>query len=89
MRIIRQSAFYKCPNLRKAVLNEGLEALGTDEYPEDKSRRWPGVFEESSIEHVELPSTLRRVERCAFGKCRNLKSIGLPKKLEYIGNRCF
>ena len=75
VRTIHQSAFYKCPNLKKAVLNEGLETLGTDEYPEDKSRRWFGVFGESSVEHVELPSTLKRIEYCAFMDCRNLKSI--------------
>ena len=43
MRIIHQSAFCKCPNLKKTVLNEGLETLGTDEYPDDGGN-WYGVF---------------------------------------------
>ena len=32
VRIIRQSSFYKVESLRAVTLNEGLEALGTDEY---------------------------------------------------------
>lgn len=43
------------------------------------------MFEESALEHVELPSTLRRIECCAFQDCENLKSVDLPETLEYIG----
>ena len=67
---------------------DGLEALGTDEYTSDGKWLY-GVFEESAVEHVKLPSTLRRIEYDAFKKCKSLKSIDLPKKLEYIGKRCF
>ena len=88
VRIIHQSAFCECPGLRRATLNEGLEVLGTNEYP-DSYGRWCGVFHESALERVELPSTLRRIEYCAFEKCRNLKSIRLPEKIEYIGKHCF
>lgn len=31
VRVIHQGAFYRCSNLTKVVLNEGLEVLGTDE----------------------------------------------------------
>ena len=48
-----------------------------------------GVFEESAIEHAELPSTLKRIEYGAFEKCRRLKSIRFPRGLEYIGKHCF
>ena len=43
------------------MLNEGLEALGTNEYPDD-CIMYHGVFEESAVEYVGLPSTLRRIE---------------------------
>ena len=69
-------------------LNEGLEVLGTDEYPDDGGT-WCGVFEQSSLECVELPSTLKRIEYSAFEECKNLKSINLPEKLEHIEKRCF
>ena len=80
--------FCKCQNLKKTVLNEGLEVLGTDEYP-DGDRMWLGVFEDSSIEKVELPSTLRRIEYNTFRNCKNLKSISLPETLEHINKWCF
>ena len=66
----------------------GLEALGTGEYPED-GRIDNRVFESSAVEHVELPLTLKRIEHCAFRGCLLLKSIELPEKLEYIGKHCF
>lgn len=69
------------------MLNEGLEVLGTDEYP--KSGLWSGVFEGSALEHVDLPSTLRRIEYSAFDGCEMLRRIALPDGLERIGRRCF
>lgn len=74
MRTIHQSAFCKCQNLRCVVINEGLEVLGTDEYTKD-SGRWYGVFEESSLNCIELPQTLKRIEYSTFEGCSNLKSI--------------
>ena len=57
------------------VLNEGLEMLGTDEYPESKDDNYCGVFEDSAVEDVKLPSTLKVIEYRAFGKCKSLKNI--------------
>ena len=88
MRLVHQSAFCECSSLKVVRLNEGLEALGKDEYP-DNDGRWYGVFEESAIKNVELPSTLKRIEYSAFQGCENLKRIDLPKGLEYIGKQCF
>ena len=88
VRTIRQSAFCECQNLKKAVLNEGLEALGTDEYP-DGEGRWRGVFDGSGLKRVKLPSTLRRIEYSAFRDCKDLKSVRLPERLEYIGKLGF
>lgn len=58
---IRQGAFNKIGSLRSAVLNEGLKALGTDEYKPD-GKGYPGVFQESGLRRVRLPPTLRRIE---------------------------
>ena len=65
LRKISQSAFAECANLRTVKFREGLEVLGTDEYSDDGGM-WCGVFEESSVEHVELPTTLKRIEYSAF-----------------------
>ena len=76
------------------VINEGLEVLGTAEYPSEeedvnKSKKWCGVFEGSALESIELPSTLKRIEYRVFFGCKNLKHIELPENLEHIGNWCF
>ena len=70
--------------LRSVVLNEGLEALGTDEYDE-KGERYFGAFQESGLESVRFPSTLKRIEYRAFLDCKRLKFVSFPEGLEYIG----
>ena len=88
LRAISQGAFSECKSLRTAKFNEGLEALGTNEC-QDNGRMYLGVFENSSLENVQLPSTLKRIEYEAFEYCENLKSISLPTSLKYAGKRCF
>lgn len=83
LRTIWQASFYLCKNLRTVKFNEGLDVLGTDEY--FNSKTYYGVFEESSIESVELPQTLKRIEYSAFMNCKYLKNIKLPNSLKYIG----
>ena len=77
-----------CKSLKTVVLNEGLEALGTNEY-QDNCDEYGGVFQGSAIENVTLPSTLKRIEYNAFRECVNLTSVTLPEGLEYIGEFCF
>ena len=84
LRVLAQAAFAECKNLKTAVLNEGLETLGTDDYDEDGDMTF-GVFDQSALENVRLPSTLKRIEYSAFDECKQLKSIQLPEGLKYIG----
>lgn len=63
-----------CKSLKSVTFNEGLEALGTDEYP-NKEKVWYGTFEESALESVELPKSLKRIEYRAFCNCAGLKNI--------------
>ena len=87
LRTVHQGAFYKCEHLKTVKFNEGLEVLGMGEQPDSMDLN--GVFEESAVENVELPSTLRVIEYDAFMDCKNLKNVQLPEKLEYVGNSCF
>ena len=48
--------------------------IGTDEYDDD-GKMYYGVFQESAVERVELPSTLKRIEYRVFANCKNLKHI--------------
>ena len=65
LRTISQAAFYKCESLNTIKFNEGLEVLGTDEY-DGNGEKYLGIFEDSSIKSIELPSTLRRIEYSVF-----------------------
>ena len=65
LRTVAQEAFARCKSLKTAMFREGLEVLGTDEYKDDE-RPLYGVFEESALESIKLPSTLRRMEYSAF-----------------------
>lgn len=73
LRTVAQGAFSGCRSLRKAVLNEGLEVLGTDE--QDDCKAQCGVFQESTLEDVRLPTTLRRIGLRTFADCRSLARI--------------
>ena len=88
IRRVRNGLFYGAETLRSAVLNEGLEVLGTDEYQADGDLQ-KGVFEESGLTKVRLPSTLKRIEYAVFKMCASLKSIQLPDGLGYIGKVAF
>ena len=65
--------------------------LGTDDHQLKDVMLLPphGVFSESALEHVQLPSTLKRIEYAAFCDCKSLKSIELPENLEKIGIGAF
>ena len=88
LRTIHQGAFYECEHLKEVQLNEDLEILGTDEHMADGGM-WCGIFEDSGLGRIRLPSTLKRIEYKAFKNCKNLKNVQLPEKLEYVGNSCF
>ena len=88
LRKIAQASFCLCKSLKSAAFADGLEALGSDEY-QMNGQLWYGVFQDSALENVRLPSTLRRIEYGTFANCTNLKDIQLSTALEYIGKWCF
>lgn len=65
LRMVAQAAFAKCKSLKTVKFSDGLEVLGTDEYP-DNGRAYYGTFDGSGLEHIELPSSLKRIEYSAF-----------------------
>ena len=88
VRSVRQGSFHGAKGLRSVVLNEGLEVLGTDERKNDKSVEC-GVFQESGLEKVLLPSTLRTIRREAFMGCADIRGVAFPDGLREIGLRAF
>lgn len=69
-------------------LNEGLERLGAKEGR-------PGwtvegeVFAQTAVEHIVLPSTLKRLEARTFFACKQLKTVEIQTGVEYVGKECF
>ena len=88
IKIVRQAAFCEIESLLKVVMNEGLETLGTDELTLD-GNLYLSVFQGSGLRSVVFPSTLKRIEYCAFAGCKNLKTVCLPNRLESLGVGCF
>ena len=88
VRIIRQGSFYDIKSLKAVMLNEGLGALGTEEDSLDQFT-YCGVFQQSGLKRVKLPSTLKVIKNEAFMGCGNLKSVLLPDGLVEIGLRAF
>ena len=67
MKEIGGAVFYGCKSLRRVMLNEGPETL-SDYYSS-------GVFGNSGIEEITLPSTLKKIDRYAFSECNSLRTI--------------
>lgn len=47
------------------------------------------AFDQSALEHVELPSSLRRIGMYAFKDCKKLESIVIPEGVTEIGVAAF
>ena len=88
LKTIEQGVFAECKSLKIVKFCEGLAVLGTDEFFE-RDNMCNGVFEESTVERVELPTTLKIIEHNTFKNCKNLQDITLPDCLEYIGKQSF
>lgn len=52
-------------------------------------RAYHGVFQESALESIVFPSTLKTIEYSALYDCRSLRSTELPEGLMKVGKQCF
>ena len=73
---------YMPANLQEVTILYGCKAICQDAF-------YFGEQSNESIETINLPYGLRRIEYDAFNCCAVLKNISLPKTLEYLGNYCF
>lgn len=65
-----------CPS--KAVLKKGTRSITAELF-----------YNKSNLKEVVLPNTVRVIGKCAFGGCKNLKSVKLSKKLTLICGSVF
>ena len=74
--------------MASAVVNEGLEAIGTDEYKDDDDTG-SGAFEDSGLRKIRLSSTIKRIGFSAFKDCKSLRTVEFSEGLEVIGTQAF
>ena len=87
-------AFYRCMNLEKLTLPEGLERIADgnmagweDNVYYDNPR---GVFSECrSLKSISFPSTLTHIGNCAFYGCTSLTELTFKQGLTSIGDYAF
>ena len=85
VRDVPHSAFLDT-TLLSVILNEGLETLG-----KCQARVYRGVFGNTQIRHVTLPSTLQVLGNGTFSGCESLRKVVFEKgsKLRSIGQYAF
>ena len=78
VRSIQDIAFAGCDSLKKIVIPEGTEYIGS------------GAFRNcTALEEVVLPTTLKSIGDEAFVDCRALRAIVIPKGVTTLGKRAF
>ena len=73
LRTIGKRAFCGCSGLKIIAFPEGLEEIGVR------------AFEDSGLESVTFPSSVRTVHQTAFCRCQNLRKAVLNEGLEVLG----
>ena len=81
--IIENGAFCGCRSLVEVKLPRTLKKIG---HNSDKS--YKGVFEESSLNRIELPEELTYIGHKAFSFCK-LEEINIPDNVTEIGSYAF
>lgn len=81
IRLIGDSAFYYCDNLKSVAFNEGLEEIGAHAFHTN-----PNSY--TGISEFTLPSTLKTIRSYAFKDCRN-KTITIPENVTTMDEYAF
>ena len=71
-------SFSYCPNLKEAVLQNGVKIIEKSAFVGDEA-----------LENVVLPNSLTTIESTAFRGCSSLKSINIPNSVEKINSYAF
>ena len=71
------NAFYKCISLKDVSFQDGLVTIGSRS------------FENTAINQLNLPLTLKTIDSRAFSDCDSLKELRIPSSVENIGDAAF
>lgn len=94
-------AFYRCRNLTRVLLHDGIEYIGEGafymclnlkhiELPKGISIINERTFREcESIKTIDIPSSVKSIEKEAFMNAKKLECISFPEGLQKIGPEAF
>lgn len=74
---IQNKLFYKCENLKNAVLPSTMKKIGSE------------AFSGSGISSINLNEGLEIIKENAFENCKNLENVSLPSTLKNIEKNAF
>ena len=88
LKTIEEGAFNGCTKLSSIKLPENLEELGRYN-PFDILLDNPGIFAESGISSIIIPSNVKDMAFCAFYRCNNLTYAELKEGATCLANYAF
>lgn len=78
--------FENCESLTSIMIPEGVIGVPNSDFWYEDEGWFIGC---SSLEHVKLPSTLKRLPHSCFYNCVSLKEITIPEGIDRIYDYCF
>ena len=78
MRVIAQSAFHSCTNLKEINLPDGITFIGASAF-----------YNCSSLAEIHIPLGINEIDRWTFASCKSLTSIHIPGNVELIDIKAF
>lgn len=83
--VIEDGAFHGCISLKEISLPMTLQKIGII----SSESRCIGVFSETAIEEVQLPTKLQLIGDNTFEYCEMLSKIELPNSIKVLPSECF
>ena len=95
-----EGIFFNCINLTEIVLPDGVKALPENSFNGCSSLKSINLekltaigassfWACNSLESVEIPEGMERIEAASFGACASLSSVKIGKNIKYIGLYAF
>lgn len=96
LRMIRDSAFYSCPNLSEVILDSDTVVLGQAfafckslKYMRISSRMYEYCFESAGLERVDFIGEISEIREGMFYNCDRLRDIRIPDGVGTIMRNAF
>lgn len=100
LREIKRAAFQECSSLREVTLNQSLRTIGPYAFancsalesvslPQQLTEIGENAFENSAVQEIDIPSSVKQIKESAFESCGELKKATFHEGLRAIGMFAF